>query len=110
MPPIRRIPKNVCGLISRRAAIVCLAALSILWTRSTPPSLPHSFLRPAFHSLAHHDHRQCFDHEDSQWATAPGTPLGSPPLVTSSHTLCAADTLFEFVTEGWHYNRPPPIG
>ena len=109
MSLVRPIRKSICGFVSYRAAIMCVAALSLLWARSAPPSLPHSSVSLAFQSIADHDHRQCFDHEGSQFATPPSTPLATPPPVVSSPPTHTAETVVEFVTDGWHYNRPPPI-
>lgn len=103
------IRKSIRGLISCRAAIICVAALSVLWARNVPPPLPNSSLNLVFHSFADHDQRQCFDHEGSQWATAPSTPLATPPPVISFSLIHTAETVVEFVADGWHYNRPPPI-
>jgi len=109
MSPFRRIRTSSHSSISYRAAIMCIAALSVLWARSAPPDLPHSSLGLAFHSFGDHDHRQCFDHETAQWATPPSSPLTTLPPVASSHSIHTADILVEFVADGWHYNRPPPV-
>lgn len=109
MSLVRPTRESIRGAMSYRALVMCVAALSLLWARSAPPNLPHGPLNLAFHSLADHDHRPCFDHEDPQWVTAPCTPLAAPPLVVSSCSIHASATLIEFVTDGWHYNRPPPV-
>jgi hypothetical protein len=41
---LRPIRKSTRGLVSYRAAIVCVAALIILLARSSPPSFPHTSL------------------------------------------------------------------
>lgn len=81
----------------------------MLGARVTPPSLPHSPLSPPSYFFADHDQRQCFDHEDSQWATAPSASLTIPLLVASSNLTYVSEHFVEIVTDGWHYNRPPPI-
>lgn len=89
---------------------MCVAALSVLCARFAPPNLPHDPLKLTFHSLADHDVRQCFDHEDPVWTAAPSPPQDAPPLIVSTRLTRAADVLVEFVADGWHYNRPPPLG
>jgi len=109
MALVRRIRKSLRALVSRRGAIMCAAGLSILLARSAPPSFPHISLRLAVNSHADHDHRQCFDHEDSQWGTSPSATLTIPPTVVSPHPTRTFEPFVEIVTDGWHYNRPPPI-
>lgn len=109
MALIRLLRKSNCGLVSYRAAIMCVAALSVLLARSAPPSLPHFYLGSAVHSLAEHDHRLCFDHEGFQWGTSPSTTLTTPPPVASPHLITTAAPFVEIVRDGWHFNRPPPI-
>ena len=104
--PIR---KSSRGLVSYRALIMCVAALSLLSVRIAPPSLPHISTGLAVNSPADHDHRLSFDHEDSQWATTPSIALNAPPPVVSPHPIDSVEPAFEIVKEGWHYNRPPPI-
>jgi hypothetical protein len=88
---------------------MCIAALSLLSVRIAPPSLPHISTRLAVNSLADHDHRLCFDHDDSQWATTPSIAPNTPPPLVSHHLTRTAEAFVENVTDGWHYNRPPPI-
>jgi hypothetical protein len=109
MSLVRPIRKSSRGLVSYRVLIMCVAALSLLLARSAPPSLPHISLSLAVNSQADHDHRQCFDHEDSQWATSPRTSLTTPPPVVSPHPTASVEPSVAIVTDGWHYNRPPPI-
>jgi hypothetical protein len=108
MPPSRRILKSVRTLISLCAAVICVVAL--LCPRGTVPTFRHSPASLTFHSTAHHDQRRCFDNEDSQWDAALGTPIIAPPPGVSSEAIYNVDPLVEFVTDGWHYNRPPPVG
>ena len=108
MTLVRRIRKRIRALVSRRGAIMCAAVLSILLARNAPPSFPHSSLRLAVHSDADHNHRQCFDHEDSQVGNSPSATLTIPPVV-SPHANRSFEPFVEIVTDGWHYNRPPPI-
>ena len=108
MAPLRRTSRNVCGVISYRAVIMCAAALSLLWARSVPRISSHSSHSVAFQSSADHDHRQSFDHDESQWAAPPSAPRSAPPLAVSSDATYASAPLLEFITDGWHYNRPPP--
>lgn len=109
MAPSWRFSRSVYGLITYRAAIMCVAALSMLWARSAPTHFAHSSRSLTFHTAADHDHRQCFDHEDSQLASAPSGPRIAPPPAVSSHAIYALATFVEFENDGWHYNRPPPI-
>ena len=108
MTLVRRVRESIRGLVLRRGAITCVAVLSILLARSAPPSFPHSSLRLAVHSDADHDHRQCFDHEDSQVGNSPSATLTIPPVVSPQATR-TFEPFVEIVTDGWHYNRPPPI-
>ena len=105
----RPIRKSSRGLVSYRVLVVCIAALSLLSVRIAPPSLPHISTGFAVNSPADHDHRLCFDHEDSQWATSLSILLTTPPPVVSPHPTHGVEPSFEIVKEGWHYNRPPPI-
>ncbi len=109
MSLVRIFRKSNRGLAFYRAAIMCVAALSILLARSAPPSLPHLYFDGTANSLADHDHRQCFDHQDSQWGTSPGTAQIAPPPVASPRLTTAAAPFVEIVMDGWHFNRPPPI-
>jgi hypothetical protein len=109
MSLVRPIRKSSRGLVSYRVLIVCVASLSLLSVRIAPPSLPHVSTGLAVNSQADHDHRLCFDHEDSPWATAPGTAPNTPPPVVSLHLTLTAEAFVDNVTDGLHYNRPPPI-
>src|ERR1700685_2257374 len=109
MLPLWRIRKGICGLISYRTAIVLVAALRVLCARSAPQSLPHSSFTLTIHSVADHNHRPCFDHDTPQWTTPSNASLTTPPLRAQFPQSRPSDPLVEFVTDGWHYNRPPPI-
>jgi hypothetical protein len=109
MPLVRPIRKSKCGLGSYRAAIMCVVALTILLVRSSPPGFLHNSDRSTINSQAIHDHRQCFDHEDSLWATSPGAALAGPLPVLSANPTVVNEFVVELVTDGLHYNRPPPI-
>jgi len=108
MSLVRPLRKSICGLVSYRAAMMCVAALSVLFARSAPPNLPHIYLDSAVHSLTDHDHRQCFDHEGFQWGTSPSATLLTPPPVESLRLIPPPAPVVEIVRDGWHYNRPPP--
>jgi hypothetical protein len=101
--------KSSRGLVSYRAAIMCVAALSVLLARSAPPSLPHLYFGGTVNSLADHDPRQCFDHQDFQWGTYPDTAQTTPPPVAAPNLTTADAPFVEIVMDGWHFNRPPPI-
>src|ERR1019366_5351831 len=107
MSLVRPLRKSICGLVSYRAAIMCVAALSVLLARSAPPNLPHICLDSAVPSLADHDHRQCFDHEGFQTGTSPSATLLTPLPVASPHLITTAAPVVEIVRDGWHFNRPP---
>jgi hypothetical protein len=89
---------------------MCIAALSLLWARNAAAGVSHSSLSSAFHALSDHDHRLCFDHEDPQWPTAPSTALAEPSPIVSSQPSPNVELPVEFVRDGWHFNRPPPVG
>jgi len=109
MSLVRPIRKSSRGFISNRAAVMCVAALSVILGRSAPPSLPHIYLDSTVTSHANHDHRLCFDHQDSQWETSPISTLLTRPPVVSPRLIPRAAVFDEVVTDGWHYNRAPPI-
>lgn len=109
MSLVRPFRKSSRGLVSYRVLIMCIAALSLLSVRIAPPNLPHISAGLAVNSPADHDHRLCFDHEDSQCATCPSALLTTPPPVVALHLTSSIEPSFEIVKEGWHYNRPPPI-
>ena len=109
MSLVRPIRKSSRGLVSYRVLIMCVAALSLLSVRIAPPSLPHISTGLTVNSPAGHDHRLCFEHEDSQWATTPSIALNAPPPAVSPHSTDSVEPSFEIVKEGWYYNRPPPI-
>ena len=109
MSLVRPIRKSSRGLVSFRVLIMCVAALSLLLVRIVPPSLPHISTGLAVNSQADHGHRPCFDNEDSQWVTTPSIALNTPPPVVSPHPTASVEPSVAVVTDGWHYNRPPPI-
>jgi len=103
----RRIRKVTHSSISYRAAVLCLAALSVSWARYVPPSVSYSSPNSAFHTIWDHDRHLCFDHEDPQWPTAPSTALSTLSPIVSSQPIRNAEPPVEFMTDG-HYDRPPP--
>lgn len=92
-----------------RAAVMCVAALSLLLARSAPPSLPHTFADSAVISGADDTHRFLFDQENFQWGTFASFAQSTPPPVAAPHRVMSAEPSLEVSTKGWHYNRPPPI-
>ncbi|MGA7908932.1 MAG: hypothetical protein WCA16_16095 [Candidatus Sulfotelmatobacter sp.] len=108
MPLVLSTRKSFCGLLSCRAAIMCVGALGILLARAAPVGFSPSSLCLTVSSHAAHD-RQCFDHEDAQWVVSPSAPPSAPPPVVSLQPVHAADPFVTFDTNGLHYNRPPPI-
>lgn len=109
MPSVRPLGWSHCGLVSLRAAAMCVAALGILWARAVPPDFPPGSINSTISSQVTHGHRPCFDHEDAQWATPPATALSVPPPLLSAGPIHAAERFVELTNNGWHYNRPPPI-
>jgi hypothetical protein len=109
MSLVRPIRGSSRALVSYRVLITCVAALSLLSVRIASPSLLQISTGLTVNSPADHDHRLCFDHEDSQWATCPSTLLTAPPRVVSPHPTPRVEPSVETVKDGWHYNRPPPI-
>jgi hypothetical protein len=108
MSLVRPIRKSSRGLVSFRV-LMCVAALSLLLVRIAPPSLPNISTGLAVNSQADHGHRPCFDHEDPQWATTPSIELNTPLPVVSPRPIASVEPSVAIVTDGWHYNRPPPI-
>ena len=74
-----------------------------------PPSFRQTSLSLAFDSHADLTHRQCFDREDSQWVTSPSVYADWSAPGFSPHPTHTPELFVEIVTDGWHYNRPPPI-
>jgi len=113
---VRRFRKSTGGLDLARAAFVCVAALSVLLARSTPQSFPrfsspsssHTSITRALNSQNDPSHRQSFDREDSQWATFETRKLSDPSPVFSPHATSSLELFVGLVTDGFHYNRPPP--
>lgn len=113
----RPVRKSTCGLVSYRAAIMCVAILIVLVARIAPPGFPdtpppsfrNTSLSLAFGSHADLAHRQCFDREDSPWVTSPSIYADWSTPVFSPHPTHTPELFVEIVTDGWHYNRPPPI-
>jgi hypothetical protein len=109
MSLVRRSQGSSCSVISFRAAVVCLAALGMLWMRTRQPVFRFTSGISSVSSQPAHDHKPLFDHEDAQCLTLLGTPFPvAPPLVTL-HLSYSAKSVGEFTADGWHYNRPPPI-
>jgi hypothetical protein len=110
MALIRLLWKRNFGKLSHRAVIVCTALLGFLLVRAAPLSLQRLTHGSVSHSLSTHDHKQFFDHDDFQWLSPPRGTLTAPTQVASSHLPVAAPPHVDIVTDGWHYNRPPPLG
>ena len=114
---VRRLRKSTGGLVSYRVAFICVTALGILLARSarlsfphiSPPGFRHTSLSLAFHSHSGSDRRQCFDREDSPGITSLPATLLVPPPVFSPRPTPTSEPLSEIVTDGLHYNRPPPV-
>jgi len=104
----RPLRKSIHALVLLRAAIVLGAALGVLSARCSTPSLPHL----TFGIAASSDtpaHRQLFDHKDSHWGIPFIRTLIIPLPLAAPHPINIGAPPVEFVTDGWHYNRPPPI-
>jgi hypothetical protein len=86
-----------------------IAVLTILVARCMPPPPPHTYSEKSFHD-ADRDQRQYFEHEKVQWLNSPDAAAIIPPPAMPSHLQAGAATAFGIVMDGWHYNRPPPIG
>lgn len=97
---------------SRRLLVLCVTALSVLLARNAPPDFANIPPRLTVNADSHasHDHRPYFDHEDSSWGTAPRATLTSPLPVASPQLTVAVAPFVEIEIDGWHFNRPPPIG
>lgn len=109
MSLVPHIREGSRGLISWRVAIMCVATLAVLLARSDPPSFPNISLSPAVTSHADHDHRQSLEHQNPEWVISPLCSLTAALPVAPAHHDSNDGSLVEVVTDGWHYNRPPPI-
>lgn len=106
MPPSRPFGKNHRNL----AAVLCVAALFALLSRYVLPSFASTSIRPSISVHAHGVHRQFFDHEGDAWVAAPGAMPAGPLPVASPRLYGRIESIIENVRNGWHYNRPPPVG
>lgn len=106
---IRPPRKSICGLFSYRAAVMCLAALGILLAHGALASVSHSSLKVSVGLRVAHDQRQCFDHEDAQWLASSSATLSTGLSVVQLQPVRIAQPFVEIVTDGMHYNRPPPF-
>jgi hypothetical protein len=86
-----------------------VVVLGLLFARSVPPNLPSAPRHPGVVSQGDHGHKQYFDHEVSQWANPPDTVLAIPPVLALFHCVAPSEPFVELVTDGLHYNRPPPL-
>jgi hypothetical protein len=107
MSLLRPIWNSSRGLVFCRVLIMCIAVLSLLSVRIAPPSLPQISTGLTVNLPADHDHRPCFDHEDSRWQTTPIFALNAPLPAVSPHPTDGVEPAFEIAIAGWHYNRPP---
>jgi hypothetical protein len=108
MSAVRLLWKSSGGRISLRPLLVC-AAIGFLLARGVPPSLRQLIPGLVASSLAGNDHKQCFDHDDFQWLSSPSAaPTALQPFASSAPAVVPEPHL-EVATDGWHYNRPPPV-
>ncbi len=107
MSLVPRIQKTNHGLTLRRTVIICAFALAALLARYSPPYLSSTSARTAVRSHGNPD-RQFFDHEDAQWV-APVVVVRAAPMRSAVPELRSQEPLVEIVTNGLHYDRPPPI-
>jgi hypothetical protein len=110
MPPFRPSFKSNSCLTYHHAAILWAVTLALL-VRYAPSSLALSTI-PASVTVRLQlvpRHGQCFDHEDSQWVSPPAATVVIPSSTTSPQLAPIADPFVKDMTDGSHYNRPPPI-
>ncbi len=107
MSIVQLLRNNVSGL--NRLTTVCVAALSILLARGLPPTELHLNAGSALHSFSNHDHRQCLDHDASEWEAFCGTKVRVPPPVAAHDPVPTVAPCVDLLTDGWHFNRPPPL-
>ena len=106
---VELLRKSKCELFYYRAAIMCVATLSVLLVRSAPPSLPEISLGITVHSFPDHQYRLSFDQQDFQWWARADATQPSPPPVVAPHLSATAPPFLEIERNGWHFNRPPPV-
>jgi hypothetical protein len=99
-----RASRKSIRAISCGSVVICLIALSGLIARSAP----HDFARAAIH--ADSDHRSLFDNDDRQWLASPAVVVWSSLQPAAPAPVLVAAPIAEFLTDGLHYNRPPPTG
>ena len=108
MSRARDFSRGSKGLTLCRAAILCVTALGLVLSRSVPPSFSITSTHANVKAPAGHGHRLCFDYENSQWMVRASVILTTPPPSRSPHLTDTSEPLVDMVTDGLHYNRPPP--
>lgn len=110
MSLVRPIRKSRLGFFSYRVIIVSVVVLCGLMARYAPPRFAGTTGHSSVRSHPSLSHRQCFDHENSDWMAPPSAMSAIPCWDESHHAIRRAESFVENVKDGWHYNRPPPIG
>ncbi len=108
MSVVRPLWKSDRGLTWCCLAIMPIVYLSLCAWHGVP-HLVRASGGLAVQSLPGHYYRQCFERDDFQWSKFSCVIL-IPPPAESVHILLPAASYFETMTDGWHYNRPPPVG
>jgi hypothetical protein len=98
------------GYVVPVAEVIWVAIVGVLLARISPPQVPYSSLQSVISSICDPEHRQCFDHEDSNWASLPNTPRLKPPPLWSPRLPSRSARVMNCLADGSHYDRSPPIG
>jgi hypothetical protein len=109
MSLVRLLWKSRWGLAWCCLAIISAVYLSLCVWHGVPHRV-HASGGLAVRSLPSHYYRQCFERDDFQWSKFSCVTLVVPPPAESVHVLLSAASYIETMTDGWHYNRPPPVG
>ncbi len=93
-----------------RALPACATLLALLAAGNALPNFPKTpSVHLAISAVSHHDQRPRFDDYGPQSSAAVAGFLPLPPT-ESSLPLISVPQLFSTIrTDGFHYNRPPPV-
>jgi hypothetical protein len=99
------------GTIWIRAMFACTALFAVLAARNVPVHFPQaSCAHSAVSADSHRDQRPRFNNSGLKWSPPAGSFRLAPPTAQSVHLTSPLRSLSTLQTEGFHFNRPPPIG
>ncbi len=90
-----------------RALLASVVLVAIFVARGAPSQFPS-----ADHSISadsYHDQKPRFDNSGPGWSAPVATFQFFPPSARSAHGIAAPLLFSTLQTEGFHFDRPPPI-